>query len=372
MSEAGKAHLKRRDAEAPRKPKASQPSIIPIVVATPRNETQHTNPSAPRRLGVSNRRQHQRLLWQAGFFVLFIMAPVFDLFRYDLVAGHAWFLGMPWKLGIADFQAGHISAGQAALNLLVRLFLPILATGGVLLYVSWRWGRLYCGWLCPHFSVVETINALMRRASGKQSLWDRSVPTLPDGRLRQANGHFFRVDARWWFATLPLAVAFAFLWAVVLLTYLLPPFEVYGNLLHGTPTRNQFVFITAGTIALSVEFLFARHLFCRYACAVGLFQSLAWMANRGAMVVGFERMRAADCTACREVGGAGYSACDQVCPMRLKPRSVKQSMFTCTQCAQCVSACETVQGDRPSLLTWVADEAARQNEATMSLTGKRD
>ena len=175
-------------------------------------------------------RQQQRLLWQAGFFVLFIMAPVFDLFRYDLVAGHAWFLGMPWKLGISDFLAGRISAGQAALNLFVRLFLPILATGGALIFVSWRWGRLYCGWLCPHFSVVETINALMRRASGKQSVWERPAPTLPDGRMRQANGHFFRIDPRWWFATLPLAVAFAFLWAVVLLTYLLPPFEVYGNL----------------------------------------------------------------------------------------------------------------------------------------------
>jgi ferredoxin-type protein NapH len=25
--------------------------------------------------------------------------------------------------------------------------------------------------------------------------------------------------------------------------------------------------------------MFARHLFCRFGCAVGLFQSLAWMAN---------------------------------------------------------------------------------------------
>ena len=117
---------------------------------------------------------------------------------------------------------------------------------------------------------------------------------------------------------------------------------------------------------LSIEFLFARHLFCRYACAVGLFQSLAWMSNRDAMVVGFQRERAADCASC-------YSACDHVCPMRLKPRNVKQVMFTCTQCAQCVAACETVQHGNPngSLLAWVSDEAARQNEATMGLTGSR-
>jgi polyferredoxin len=155
-----------------------------------------------------------------------------------------------------------------------------------------------------------------------------------------------------------MAVGFALVWAVVLLTYLLPPFEVYGNLLAGTPTRNQAIFIGAGTGVLSLEFLFARHLFCRYACAVGLFQSLAWMGNRRALVVGFERARAADCARC-------HSACDHACPMRLKPRNLKRAMFTCTQCTQCVSACETTQRDNPDgpLLRWVADAAAEANEA---------
>ena len=112
---------------------------------------------------------------------------------------------------------------------------------------------------------------------------------------------------------------------------------------------------------VAAEFLFARHLFCRYACAVGMFQSLAWMGNRTAMVVGFERDRAADCASC-------YSACDHVCPMRLKPRNIKRTMFTCTQCAQCVSACETTQADNPNgpLLQWVSGEAARHNEAAFA------
>jgi len=51
--------------------------------------------------------------------------------------------------------------------------------------------------------------------------------------------------------------------------------------------------------------------------------------------------------------------------MRLKPRNIKRAMFTCTQCAQCVSACETTQRDNPQgpLLRWVSDAAARDNEA---------
>jgi polyferredoxin len=314
--------------------------IIPIIPATPPD----------------GGRQRLRRWAQAGFFVLFILAPVFNLLRFDLVAGHAWFLGFEWHAGLEDFSAGHIGALEAVQRVIGRVLLPILAAGALLIGVSWRWGRLYCGWLCPHFSVVETINTFMRRAIGKPSVWEPR--TLPP---REPDGTPVHYDRLWWLVTAPLAVGFAFVWAVVLLTYLLPPFQVYSHLLAGAPSRNEFIFITAGTVVLSAEFLFARHLFCRYACAVGMFQSLAWMGNKKAMVVGFERDRAADCATC-------YSACDHVCPMRLKPRNIKRTMFTCTQCSQCISACATTQRDNPDgpLLQWVSGEAAHHNEAAFS------
>lgn len=301
--------------------------------------------------------QTRRRMLQAAFLALFILAPVFDLFRYDLQANHAWLLGTEWRLGMDDFIAGRIGALEAAGNLLLRLFLPLLLGAALFLWVASRWGRLYCGWLCPHFSVVETINRLMLRASGKPSLWERRPlpPWEADGRPR-------RTDARWWALVLPSAVAIAFLWSVALLTYLLPPLEIYSNLFHGTLTRNQTIFISAATLVLSAEFLFARHLFCRFVCAVGLFQSLAWMGRREAMVVGFERRRASDCSHCLP---ERQSACDAACPMRLSPRNIKRHMFTCTQCAQCLSACAQTQHGNPDgpLLRWVSGEAARQNEA---------
>lgn len=314
-------------------------------------------PIAPAKPLGHNRTQKKRIAFQIGFFALFVLAPVFDLFRYDLDAGHAWLLGMEWRLGLDDFLAGHIGALEAGWNVMFRLFVPIFIGAGVFLWVAWKWGRLYCGWLCPHFSVVETINKLMQRASGKPSVWIREPlpPWKADGTPR-------RIDRRWWLGVVPAAVFFAFLWSVVFLSYLLPPAEVYGNLFTGELTRNQTIFLSAATGALTIEFLFARHLFCRYACAVGLFQSLAWMVNRDAMVVGFQRKRAADCASCLP---DRQSACDAVCPMRLTPRNIKRLMFTCTQCAQCVEACEQSQRDNPGgpLLKWVDGEAARQNEA---------
>ena len=122
------------------------------------------------------------------------------------------------------------------------------------------------------------------------------------------------------------------------------------------------MFVGVATVALFVEFTLARHLFCRYACAVGMFQSLAWMANRQAMVVGYSRERARACADCP-------SFCDHVCPMRLKPRNIKRLMFACTQCGQCIDACGIVQRNNPegSLLNWIAGQQALQADGSQGL-----
>lgn len=275
--------------------------------------------------------QQQRLLWRTGFFALFLLAPPLDLFRFDLTQNHFFLLRYPWTLGMEAFQAGQISSLEMTWNMLLRFFLPIGLVAGLGGFVSWKWGRLYCGWLCPHFSVVEMINGLMRRASGKLSVWDKSV--LPE---QQTDGTQVKTNGNWWFVTATVVLLMSFTWAVVLLTYLLPPKEIYSNLFSGNLTRNQFTFISVGTALFVIEFTFARHLFCRFGCVLGVFQSLVWMGNKKAMVVGFNRKRAIECGDCD-------SSCDHACPMRLKPRSSKRHMFTCTQCMQCVEACENVQ-----------------------------
>ena len=309
--------------------------------------------------------QRARVAAQIAFFALFALTPVFDLFRYDLVAGHAWFLTRPWHLGIDGLISGTGQPIHAALNIVLFLFLPVLGTLTLIILVAWKWGRLYCGWLCPHFSVVETINRLMCFATGKHSLWDqRKTPPW------EADGSPAPRDRRYWLAVVPAALGFAFAWAVVGLTYLMPPMQVYGDLLSGTLSRGETIFLIAATVVLSLEFLLARHLFCRYACAIGLFQSFAWMANKEAMVVGFERERLTDCATCLH----GHSACDAVCPMRLKPRNVKRWMFACTQCGQCISACGTVNRNNPQgqLLRWVSQDDARRNEAGFSALSQSD
>ena len=310
--------------------------------------------------------QRYRLLAQMGFFALFTLTPIFDLLRYDLTEKHAYFLTYQWHVGIDDLIAGRVDAQTAAVNLILYLFLPLLGAGGLLIAIAWKWGRLYCDWLCPHFSVVETINRLMLIATGKHSVWDKkeTPPWEPDGSPTPRNKHY-------WLLVVPAAIGFAFAWALVGLTYLMPPFQVYHGLFTFTLYRGEVIFLSAATTVLTLEFLFARHLFCRYGCAVGIFQSFAWIVNKKAMVVGFERKRLPDCATCLEGHG---SACDAVCPMRLKPRNVKRWMFACTQCGQCISACGTVNRNNPEgqLLRWVSNEAAKRNEAGFSALSNID
>ena len=292
--------------------------------------------------------QHRRRWLQLGFFITFILAPLLDLFRVDITQAHVIVFGQVWDVGIAALLAGQQSGWQTALALIVRGFVPLATFGLVFGWIAWRYGRLYCGWLCPHFSVVELINGLMRRASGKPNLWEKNkLPRIA------ADGHTMPLQrSYWWLAAIAIA-GFAFIWALVLLTYLLPPTEIYGNLVRGALTRNQTIFLTAATTVFALEFLLARHLFCRFGCAVGVFQSLIWMANRKAMVIGFDRQRAAECRECD-------AHCEHICPMRLRPRTSKRHMFTCTQCGQCLTACAQVQAQpgKPPLLQWVQGACA--------------
>jgi ferredoxin-type protein NapH len=315
---------------------------------------------------------------QMGFFALFLLAPALNLLRFDLYEAQLWLLGQRWTLGIDELVAGHISATQAGWNFVWRALLPVVLLVAVFLGVAYRYGRLYCGWLCPHFSMVEGINHLLHRACGKLSLWDAASTARP-GTTPQSG---------WWPLFALSCVLGGFVWAITLLTYLLPPDVIWGNLVAGTLTPNQLRFLVIGTAVFAAEFAFARHLFCRFGCAVGLFQSLVWMANPRGMVVAFDRPRARDCKTCQSEHSCATaqsakpfavaalaspctptdaqatatlgSACESVCPMRLKPRTVKRRMFSCVQCGQCISACDATQTaqHRTPTLQWHVGEAA--------------
>jgi len=278
--------------------------------------------------------QTSRTITRILFFLLFLFAPLLDIFRFDLTLGHFIFFGYEWTLGLDAILYGDGSTSKATEIIFIKVFLPAISFISIAIFLIWKYGRIYCGWLCPHFSVVEMINQVMLKQLNRVTLWEK-----PHKQNK-------KIIPRVLVAT--LSIAMAFIWAVGLLSYLMPPVPLLKDLVNLEIGFGSSIFLIAATCVFSFDFIFARHIFCKYGCALGLFQSLIWMANKQAMAVKFDRERAKACRSCDK-------ACDKACPMRLPTRNMKRAKFTCTQCAQCISACEKVQKGNPqgSLLKWV-------------------
>lgn len=287
------------------------------------------------------KREKIRFFTRSSFFLLFIFAPFLDIFRLDLTLGHFILFGQPWTLGLESFQLGHGDAAEAAMTLFTHAFLPVLSFIIIVALIIWRMGRVYCGWLCPHFSVVEIFNDMMLKQLNRVTLWEKAS--------QKTRG------ALPWLLVFFSCILMAFVWAFSLLSYMLPPRELIPDFLHGELGAGSTRFLLVATTIFTIDFFFARHLFCKFGCAVGLFQSLIWMANSKAMVVSFDKPRAYLCQYCdRE--------CDRSCPMRLHTRSIKRVKFTCTQCGQCLNTCDRVQYHNPGgrVINWVTNEKAME------------
>ena len=288
--------------------------------------------------------QQSRTTAKIAFFALFLFAPLLDIFRFDLDLGHFIIFGQAWTISIDSILHGGGDSVDAAIKIFTRVLLPGMAFVTITGVLIWKYGRIYCGWLCPHFSVVEVINDLMLKQLNRVTIWEKAS--------KQSNGVLPK------FIVFIAAISMAFVWSVGLLSYLLDPNMLLIGLVNVNLGFGATIFITVATLVFTADFIFARHVFCKYGCALGLFQSLIWMANNKAMVIKFDRARAKACRACESYNK--HKPCDQACPMRLPTRNMKRAKFTCTQCVQCVSACNEVQKDNPEggLLKWVNGKEA--------------
>lgn len=299
-------------------------------------------------INLQQKLQQSRLLVRSLFFALFLLAPVLNIFRFDLTTTNFILFNQVLSFDISASWLLSSNFLETGFRVLSRFILPLILIVITGIYIFRRWGRIYCGWLCPHFSVVEFVNDLMLKRMGRVTLWE---PVQVDSSGQKKITHWFD-----WVIIVSVSTAIAFLWALGLLSYLLPPIPLYHDLVTANLTLYPSIFLAVATLLFTIDFVLARHLFCKYGCAFGLMQSLFWMMNSKAMLVIFDRKRAKACQNCDK-------DCETACPMRLPVRSFKRAKFTCTQCAQCISACQQVQKDNPdgSLLEWGKGEATRHS-----------
>jgi len=295
-----------------------------------------------------NQLQRSRLVVRSSFFLLFLLAPVLNIFRFDLTTTNFIVFNQTLSFGMTAEWIKASDQWELAIRVLTYFLLPLILMVVSGIYIFYKWGRLYCGWLCPHFSVVEYVNGLMDRRIGRVTIWEKAKFSSE----KEAE----RSKVLDWVIIVSISMTIAFLWALGLLSYLLPPIPLYTDLINFEVDLYPSIFLIAATTVFTIDFVLARHLFCKYGCAFGVMQSLFWMMNSKAMLVKFDRDRAKLCQSCDK-------DCESACPMRLPVRSFKRAKFTCTQCAQCISACQEVQKDNPdgTLLDWSEGETSRHS-----------
>jgi hypothetical protein len=62
---------------------------------------------------------------------------------------------------------------NAAVRVFTRVLFPRMAFIAITAFLIWKYGCIYCGWLCPHFSVVALINSLMLKKLNRVTIWEK-------------------------------------------------------------------------------------------------------------------------------------------------------------------------------------------------------
>lgn len=266
-------------------------------------------------------------LIQPFFWTLFFLSPVLGIFQLDvihqrmLVWGHAY----PFKP-----------------ETLMWLPLGFFACVLMIAFASTLFGRLFCGWVCPHNTLTEwTRPVRMLIGLGKKPFflkqWEKRYPVLKGINIG---------------GSIIWGITITFLLSALILFYFVPvPWYLQHLQASSMPV---IVWFSQGLVILIGLFmLYAGHDFCRSACPYGLAQSLsAYLSQKWSPMEiryrGDENQSA--CKSCH--------ACETACPVDIDPRKPENLMVGigegCFNCGECIDACKYVRGiqDLPGLLAF--------------------
>jgi len=240
----------------------------------------------------------QRRLVQLAFLAIFILLPVFDLFRFDLPAG---------KL--------HLFGQEIWLDEWALLWLALMFAMWLVGAVSLVFGRVYCAYACPQTVFTELAHdaaAIGKRLTRKLD---------PPRRAMAARG-----------ISLALVALLSLASTALLMAYFAPLPDVLRRIAHLDfgPWVGAIGAIT--TLLAFLNLAFVRESFCRSACPYGLLQGV--LEDGRSLHVKLDETTGA-CINCK--------ACARVCPMGIDIRD-GSFQIECTRCGSCIDSCDAVLG----------------------------
>lgn len=194
---------------------------------------------------------------------------------------------------------------------LIALFALVFAA----IFLSIKFGRLWCGWACPQ-TVLLDLTALI----GKR-------------------GASFAAALPGYLTALLLSAAVS----AATIGYFVSPYDLGALFRTGGSSVSLVVGIWAVfAIVLLLDLTLLRRGFCAKVCPYAKLQGVLF--DERTLVVAFDGNRSGECMKC--------SACVKACPMGVDIR--EGSQIECIHCAECVDACteKMAKRSRPSLVNY--------------------
>jgi polyferredoxin len=248
----------------------------------------------------------------AGCFLIFVVAPFFDVMRFDIPRQRFYFVGH--ELWISEFGIIFFSL----------MFLMFLIAAAAMLY-----GRVYCSYLCPQMIFSEAFMRLETRifklVNKKFIGWNKKTRTIVSRAV------FYIIL---WIASVFLAFIF--------IAYFVEPRDLIGRLLTLDIVTAGGIAGAATTVITFLDFAFVRLKFCRHVCPYGYLQGI--LSDGTTLLVEYSD-KTQECIECKK--------CVRVCPMEIDIRDGAHQI-ECIHCAECVDACEDVLNrlGKPGLIAY--------------------
>jgi polyferredoxin len=261
--------------------------------------------------------------------MLIVLAPFFDILRFDSATGSLIVFGNEWSLGLQEgFYARHSldNASHVAWRFFLKAILPWILILSVFPILGALTGRFFCGWFCPEGTLFELFDFLTSKILGRRSLFSKKPN---DCSIPAQNRMPYVLLAILGMILIPLFAGAA------LTGYFVNPRTVWSQIINWEFTFGVKAGIIGVSIYIFISAMIVRHTLCKYVCGAGLMQMLFGWASPVSLRVSADSSRLARCTDCK--------SCERVCFMDVKPRLQKRDI-NCTNCGECIAACNKELG----------------------------